>query len=119
MFNSTKLSTNESLYLIGHLAPGTGIAQMAALDRIFKFTASGNSEIQAAWYTLSIRLKYRPAYPGIEKFLTGVGRRKYLMPLYKEMVKTPEGKEWARKIYAVARPNYHSVAYHSIDELLK
>ncbi|MHB1177247.1 MAG: leukotriene A4 hydrolase C-terminal domain-containing protein [Daejeonella sp.] len=26
--------------------------------------------------------KYLPAYPNIEKFLTEVGRRKFLMPLY-------------------------------------
>lgn len=117
VFSSVKLSTNESLYLLSHLDPETGINQMKTLDRVFRFTDSGNTEIQTAWYVLSIRLKYIPAYSGIEKFLTEVGRRKYLMPLYKEMVKTPEGKDWARKIYKEARPNYHSVAYGSIDPL--
>lgn len=117
--NPGKLSTNESLYLISHLPENITIAQMSALDKEFNFTASGNAEIQASWYTLSVQHKYEPAYPNIEKFLTEVGRRKFIMPLYKEMVKTPEGKEWAKKIYAKARPNYHSVAYHSIDELLK
>lgn len=119
VFSSVKLSTNESLYLLSHLASETGINQMKTLDRVFKFTDSGNAEILTAWYTLAIRLKYKPAYPGIEKFLTEVGRRKFLMPLYKAMVKTPEGKVWAEKIYKEARPNYHSVAYGSIDALLK
>ena len=118
-FSSVKLSTNESLYLLSHLSPETGINQMNILDRVFKFTDSGNSEILTAWYILAIRLKYKPAYPGIERFLTEVGRRKYLMPLYKEIVKTPEGKAWAVKIYKKARPNYHSVAYSSIDALMK
>lgn len=119
IFNAVKLSTNESLYLLSHLAPETGIEQMNTLDQLFKFTDSGNSEILTAWYILAIRLKYKPTYPGIEKFLIQVGRRKYLMPLYKELVKTPEGKVWAGKIYKEARPNYHSVAYGSIDALLK
>ena len=119
VFSSVKLSTNESLYLLSHLAPDAELSQMSALDRIFKFTDSGNTEILTAWYTLAIRLNYKPAYPGIEKFLLEVGRRKYLMPLYKEMAKTPEGKNWAKKIYKQARPNYHSVAYNSIDEILK
>ncbi|MEJ7694490.1 M1 family metallopeptidase [Daejeonella sp.] len=114
-----KLATNEALYLISHLPADVTIKQMADLDRTFKFTASGNSEIQAAWYTLSVRMKYKPAYSNIETFLTEVGRRKFLMPIYKEMVKTSEGKVWAKKIYAKARPNYHSVAYNSIDEVLK
>lgn len=112
-------TTNELLYLIRHLPENFGPVQMAAIDKQFKFTDSGNSEIQSSWYVLAIRKEYKPAYKQIEKFLTEVGRRKFLMPLYKEMIKTPKGKEWAKKIYANARPNYHSVAYHSIDELLK
>ncbi len=119
VLNQSELSSNESLYLISHVPENISIKQMADLDGIFKFTASGNAEIQAAWYTLAVRKKYLPAYPNIEKFLIEVGRRKFLMPLYKEMVKTPEGKEWARRIYAKARPNYHSVAYNSIDEIVK
>lgn len=118
-WNAGKLSTNEFLYLISHLPENITVAQMSGLDSMFKFTASGNAEIQAAWYTLAVQKKYEPAYASIEKFLTEVGRRKFLMPLYKEMVKSPEGKEWAKKIYTKARPNYHSVAYNSIDELLK
>ncbi len=119
VLKSAKLSSNESLYLISHLPENTTIDQMKVLDQVFKFTSSGNAEIQSAWYTLSIRKGYQPANKNIEAFLTSVGRRKFLMPLYKELVKTPEGKQWAKKIYVNARPNYHSVAYNSIDELLK
>ena len=119
VLKSAKLSSNESLYLISHLPENTTIDQMKVLDQVFKFTSSGNAEIQSAWYILSIRKGYQPANKNIEAFLTSVGRRKFLMPLYKELVKTPEGKQWAKKIYVNARPNYHSVAYNSIDELLK
>ena len=117
--SDVKRSTNELLYLIRHLPESISIPQMSALDREFRFTQSGNSEIQAAWYVLAIRKKYKAAYPEIEEFLTEVGRRKFLTPLYKEMIKTPEGKEWAKEIYRKARPNYHSVSYQSIDELLQ
>ena len=119
VFNNVKLSSNESLYLISHLPENTTIDQMKVLDQVFKFTSSGNAEIQSSWYVLSIKKGYQPAYKNIEAFLTTVGRRKFLMPLYKELVKTPEGKKWAKKIYVNARPNYHSVAYNTIDELLK
>jgi hypothetical protein len=36
-----------------------------------------------------------------------VGRRKFVVPLYKELIKTPEGKTWAKAIYEKARGNYH------------
>ena len=118
VLNEVNRSTNELLYLIRHLPETISTLQMSALDREFRFTQSGNSEIQAAWYVLAIRKKYKPAYPEIEEFLTEVGRRKFLTPLYKEMIKTPEGKKWAKEIYRKARPNYHSVSYRSIDDLL-
>ena len=80
---------------------------------------SGNAEIQAAWYKVAIRNKYQVAYPKIEQFLINVDRRKFLTPLYKEMIKTQERKVWAKKVYVQARPNYHSVAYNTLDELVK
>ena len=89
---------------------------MASLKE-FNFTNSGNAE--SALYTLAIHNLYIPAKRNIEKFLTSVGRRKFLRPLYKEMIKTPEGKKWARGVYLKARANYHPVAYTTIEEILK
>jgi leukotriene A-4 hydrolase/aminopeptidase len=117
-FNKQVNSTNERLYFIKHLPENTTASDMAILDKEFGFTQSGNREVQCAWYTLAVRTKYTPAYKHIETFLTEVGRRKFLTPLYTEMGKSPEGKRWAKEIYAKARPNYHSVAYNTIDELL-
>ena len=113
------VGSNERLYFLRQLPDSLSLAQMSFLDQAFGFTHSGNAEIQDAWYLHAIRHKYKVAYPFIEKFLIAVGRRKFLTPLYTEMIKTPEGKEWAKAIYAKARPNYHSVSYNTIDELLK
>ncbi len=112
-------STNQLVYFLRQLPDTISITDMTALDAEFKFTQSGNAEIQTLWYTTAIRNKYKPAEKNIEKFLTEVGRRKFLRPLYGEMIKTPEGKAWAKKIYAMARPNYHPVAYNTIDAMLK
>jgi hypothetical protein len=54
----------------------------------------------------------------MEEFLIAVGRRKFLMPLYRAMKEKGEG-ELACGIYAKARPNYHPISYNSVDELLK
>lgn len=114
-----KYSTSELIYLIRKLPGDITMEQLNQLDTAFDFTESGNAEIQTAWYTVAIRNKYTKAYPKIENFLTQVGRRKFLMPLYEEMRKTPEGTKWAKEIYKEARPKYHSVAYNSLDELLR
>ena len=112
-------TTNSLLYFIRHLPDSITPTDMAAIDKEFKFTQSGNTEVQTAWYTLAIRHKYQPAYSSVETFLIHVGRRKFLRPLYGELIKTPEGKEWAKRIYAKARANYHPVSYTTIDAMLK
>ncbi|HYF35248.1 MAG TPA: leukotriene A4 hydrolase C-terminal domain-containing protein, partial [Prosthecobacter sp.] len=61
---------------------------------------------------------YAPAAPALERFLIRVGRRKFLVPLYKALMKTEAGQAEARRIYALARPNYHAVATSTFDELI-
>ena len=54
----------------------------------------------------------------MHEFLTSIGRRKFLMPLYTELMKTPAGRSRAKAIYAKARPFYHPIAVESVDKLL-
>jgi leukotriene-A4 hydrolase len=92
---------------------------MAALDRVFHLTRSGNSEIAFQWLLMSIRNRYKPAYSRLEEFLLTIGRRKFIKPLYEELAKTPEGKQRALSIYRRARPTYHPIAVTTIDDVLK
>lgn len=111
-------SANEQLYLIKSMPQKLSVADMAKIDREFGFTKSGNAELNAAWFLHAIRNRYRVADSAIEHFLIHVGRRKFIIPLYTEMAKTSEGKQWAKKVYKQARPNYHPVSYNTIDGLL-
>ena len=91
---------------------------MTDLDRSFGFTQSGNAEILAAWLEPAIENNYQTAYPAMERFLTTQGRRKFLKPLYTKLAATPAGKEFALRVYAQARPTYHSVSVQTMDEIL-
>lgn len=117
-FGSDSWSTHEWLRFVRGLPDSLTVEQMTNLDKAFGFTASGNSEIFDAWAIHIIANKYEDGYGQLENFLVNTGRRKFLMPLYREFVKTPEGTEMAKEIYKKARPNYHFVASSSIDELL-
>lgn len=112
-------TTHHWLHFLKKLPQNLKPEQMADLDAAFKFTNTGNAEILSAWLIRAIASQYKPAYPALEKFLTSMGRRKFLRPLYAEMAKTPEGMEMARRIYAKARPTYHSVSYSTIDAIVK
>jgi hypothetical protein len=92
---------------------------LAAIDAQRHFTQTGNSEIACVWLEHAIRANYQPAMPQLEQFLTTVGRRKFLVPLYTELVRTPEGQARAAAIYRRARPGYHAVSVRTLDALLK
>jgi aminopeptidase N len=111
-------TTHEWLRFLRGLPDELPPARLAELDQAFRLTASGNAEIQAAWFRLAIAAGYRPAYPALEEFLLRVGRRKFLSPLYGALAATPEGKAWALEVYERARPGYHAVSRGTIDEIL-
>jgi leukotriene-A4 hydrolase len=112
-------SSHEWVHFLHGLPRPLSTEQVQELDSTFTFTQSGNAEILAAWFPLTIAADYKPAEAALHQFLTHVGRRKFLVPLYKALLNSPEGREKARDIYAEARPNYHSVATSTFDALLR
>lgn len=110
--------TQQWLHFLEGIAGNLDAQGLAALDARHRFTQSGNCEILDVWLRLAIQCGYSAADARCEQFLGEVGRRKYLEPLYKELVKTPAGLERARRIYSGARAHYHAVSRGTIDELL-
>lgn len=115
---SSTWSTQEWLHFLKNLPDSLTVPQMQELDRFGNFTSSGNAEVLTAWLTLAIRYNYRPADQRLELFLIQTGRRKFLNPLYHELINTADGKKRAKEIYEKARPNYHFVATNTFDKLL-
>jgi aminopeptidase N len=111
-------TTQHWLHFLEHLPPATPPATLRALDAEQHLTASKNAELLTAWLQIAIRSDLAEAAPRLEEFLQGVGRRKFLVPLYKALLAAPEGKARALAIYTAARPRYHAVARRTLDELL-
>ena len=111
-------STFQWLHFLRNLPEPLAKDRMADLDAAFHFTDSGNSEILNAWLLRAIESRYDAAYPALERFLTSMGRRKFLRPLYAELAKSPVGAELALRIYEKARLGYHPVSRQTIDEIL-
>lgn len=110
-------TTHEWLHFLRKMPKTLTIAQMTKLDKAFKFTNSGNSEIADLWFIKSVTADYKPAYSAMDKFLSMVGRRKFLEPLYQEMMNTGK-QEMAKSIYNKYRVNYHPLAQESLDEMI-
>ncbi len=116
--HTTEWSSHEWVHFLQGLSPTLPATELAALDVAFGFTASGNAELLAAWLPLALRAGYAPADAALTQFLLHVGRRKFLVPLYRALLATPNGRARAQEMYRLARPNYHSVATSTLDALL-
>ena len=109
---------HEWLHFINNLPLDIQAERMAALDAKFDLTHSRNAEIAHAWYLLSVRAGYDTVLPAMSKYLISIGRRKLIVPLYKELAQTEQGKAWALKVYQQARPGYHGLAQGTVDGIL-
>lgn len=111
-------STHEWLYFLRAFTADLGADRMADLDKKFDLTNTGNSEIAAEWFLLSIKNDYQTAFPAMAEFLNTVGRRKFLKPIYEGLAQTEAHKKWAMEVYAKSRKNYHTVSTQTIDDIL-
>ncbi len=112
-------TTQEWLHFLKSMPETLSSDQMSQLDKAFNFTKSGNSEIAFQWLMMSIKNEYSPANARLEEFLTTIGRRKFVKPLFEALSKTAEGKARAIEIYKKARPGYHPITQSSVDGVLK
>jgi len=94
-------------------------AQLKALDEGLGLSTAGNSEVLFAWLQIAMTHRYEPAVAPTEAFLTGMGRRKFVLPLFQTLWGEGEwGRDLARRIYAEARPLYHPVTSNSVDAVV-
>jgi len=112
-------SVQEWLHFLNRVARPQSVARLQELDQRFKLTESQNAEVAHAWFRLAIASGYPGIEPALERYLAGIGRLKLIRPLYADLLKTPQGAEFARRVYAEARPGYHAIAQRSLDRLMK
>lgn len=111
-------STQEWIHFIDSLPRKMETTQLAALDRRFKLTDSTNAEIAHVWFRLAIANAYTAAYPAMERYMVRIGRRKLIVPLYRDLAATPAGLALAKKVYASARSGYHPMAQSTLDPIV-
>jgi len=110
--------TQEWVHFIDGLGKTLPVDKLAALDRAYTFTGTANGEIAMRWYPLAIRSGYAEANEAAGAFIERVGRRKLILPIYAELVKTPEGLAFAKAAFEKAKPSYHPITTASVQDML-
>jgi len=114
---TTNWSTHEWIRFIRKLPTSVSNKQLIELDKAFSFTNSRNAEIQFAWYMQAIQHNYEPADKAIVSFLSAIGRRKFVLPLYKSLYANKRTSDLAKETYNKLKLGYHSVTQQSVDEV--
>ncbi len=113
-------STPERTRFVASLPRALSRERLAALDKAFGLSAQGNSEIRFAWLELAVANRYDPAVPSLQAFLTDQGRRKFVAPLFKDLMAQGDwGQPIAKRLYARTRPLYHAVTRQTVDGIVK
>ena len=113
-------NTAERIRFLNGLPRELSRARLDQLDRAFSLSDSGNSEVLFAWLKLAIANRYDPAVPAAERFLTSMGRRKFVAPLFEALIAEGSwGRPIAQRIYGRARPTYHAVTRNTVDEAMR
>jgi leukotriene-A4 hydrolase len=113
----SKWSYQEKTYFLNEVEIAD-INQLADLDKAFDISNTKNNEVLFSWLMRTVEWKYTKAYPQLEAFLIEVGRRKFVAPLFENLVKTNQ-QDLALKIYQKSRKGYHAVTIDTVDRLLK
>jgi aminopeptidase N len=112
-------NTQEWMYFLDGLPKPLTRPQLAEFDAAWHLTGAANAEIARRWYLSAIRADYRPAREAMAAYMTRIGRRYLVVPLYEELAKTPQGLKFARAVYAKAKPGYHPMTRASIEKALR
>lgn len=112
-------NTHEWMYFLDGLPEKLTTKQLAELDAAWHLNGSPNAEIARRWYLAAIAGDYQPARAEMAKYMTRIGRRYLVVPLYEALVKTADGKAFAKQVYAKAKPGYHPMTQASIEKALQ
>ncbi len=121
-FETKAWTTQEWVHFVQAVGDTLPHEKLGELDETFRFTASGNAEINLVWLKLCIQSGYHIANASVraklQAFLTTVGRPRLIKPLYKALAKTKDGMALARGLLKIAKPGYHKVAIREIEDVL-
>jgi hypothetical protein len=109
----------EWVYFLDGLPATLTAAQLAELDKAFSLTTTHDALLAASWLRTVVRNNYQSVYPRLDEYLRSVGRARYVVPLYRELVRTPGGAAFARRVFTLARAGYDPAVDREVDAIVK
>jgi len=90
------------------------LSTLNAMDALYKFSESRNSEILYRYCELAIPAEDESVIPVVVRFITTQGRLKFVRPLYRALFKTKMGKKLAVDTFLKNKDFYHPIGVKMI-----
>jgi aminopeptidase N len=103
---------------LSEIAPRVTREHLDRLEAWFSFSTTTNSELMCKWALLCIAHQRYDLVPGLEQFLSQVGRMKYLKPLYLALCAHESGRALARRWFESYGSRYHPIAREGVARIL-
>ena len=106
------------MYFVDSLKPSQPAQRLGRLDSALHLSGTPNGEIASHWYVLAAQSHYLAARGSMGKFLAGVGRPKFVVPVYRALAQDPEGRRFAEQVFASAKSSYHPNTVKAVEKAL-
>ncbi|MCC6814947.1 MAG: M1 family metallopeptidase [Saprospiraceae bacterium] len=123
-FDKSKLKTNswstsEWLHAIRKLPRDSSKKIRIEMEKNFQLNKTGNTEIGFAWLIYKIENGISDDEMNeVESFLLNVGRRKFVLPVFENLIKYGREAD-AKRIFEIVKNGYHPITKNSIASLLE
>ncbi|MBS2022300.1 MAG: M1 family metallopeptidase [Deltaproteobacteria bacterium] len=116
---SVALSPIELQLVLSELPAETSALRCEAIEKLFELGKKQSLELRVAWLEAALRAGTESALVPARAVLLETGRMKFLKPLYRQLARRPETKEFARRVFAEASGGYHPIAKAGLEAMLK
>lgn len=108
-------STAERLVWLQAIPP-LDDAGCALLSERYGLAGSGNAELESQWLVMALSAGHQPAIEPARRFVSRVGRMKFLKPIYKALVSTRPGlaRQWLDEL----GERYHPIARQGLESMV-
>ena len=114
-----RFDSDERLRFLNRLPRQLPKERLDLLEQTLKLNDTRNNEVLFAWLDLATRNRYDPAVSALERFLTSLGRGKFVKPLYTTLyADSVWGRPIAVRIFGRARAFYHPLVRTSVDKIM-
>lgn len=112
-------TSHEWLFFIRNLPIELSQSQIERLLKPMGWYESGNAEIRFAWLMNRVQAGDTTAFPHASRFLSEVGRRKFVLPLYSALLNQASMRNETIALFNKQASRYHAVTRNSVEERIK